>query len=335
MRSVPVCLAFAMVSGWAVSNARAWPCSEPVNYFTFGDPTPAPGSQGVARDSILMLRGRAFGIGGSPIVQSWFQVGEVKLTDQSGNEIPGAFSTRDFAQGTPIVGWAPGQLLAADTEYRVSAALAEQRSSRPDEAVGAETIEFSFTTGAGLTPPLQLAGGLTAQLRETAVPVSQCPADDPCPTSCPVTGQRPALLAQVTLPVVTGGADTEGYQGYLFLTDGTGVTFKGPGGTANDGSRLAFNVVSFHAQPGQTQSVTLEAPGVGAPYVPCFSMNVWDPAGHSAAAEVLCLDPVDPKTNGADTGKSGGGCALVGTPGRMPWWAFAPLAWLWRRPRRR
>jgi hypothetical protein len=329
MQRLLTCLGFAMVSGLAAAPAHAY-CTEPVDYFTFGDPTPAPGSQDVVLDTILILRGRGFGIGGSPIITSWFKAASVTLTDETGNQIPGTFSRADFALDVPVISWTPGQLLAAHTRYDVTATLAEQSVSRPPEAQGAETLIFSFTTGAGLTPPLRLTGAVTAQLGETTLPIRKCPADDPCSGLCPVTGQRRALMAQVTLPVVEGGVDAEGYQGTLFLTDTSGVTFKGPGGTT-DVAALVSTAESFHAQSGRAQTVSIELPAARRPYVPCFSMNVWDPAGHSVPAAALCLDPVDP-----DSGKSGGGCSFGRTPehgGEAIWAAILLMGWMWRRRR--
>jgi hypothetical protein len=334
MKELFTCVAAVAVVGLTPQDAHSAPCAEPFNYFTFGAPSPAPDSLGVARDTILIFRGQGYGIGGSPVIASWFEVASVRLAGSDGNEIPGSFSLRDFAQDVPTVGWTPSVLLSANTKYRVVADLAEQRQARPAEAQGPETLDFSFTTGTGLTAPLQLQGALTGQLGEAMVPVTKCNSDDLCGSSpCSVTGQRSALLAHVTLPVVEGGVDVEGYQGHLFLTDDGGVTFNGPGGTT-DRSHLVYAFASFHAWPGQPQTITIEVPRVQVAYVPCLSMNVWDPAGHNVVADVRCLDPVAPAVVADDAEGAGGGCAFAGTRGHGGatfWLALGLLAWRRRR----
>ena len=326
MYKLLACVASVVVVGLTAHDAHSAPCAEPVNYFTFGTPSPAPDSQGVARDTILIFRGQGYGIGGSPVILSWFQVASVRLTDSDETRSPGDFSLGDFGQDVPTVSWTPSALLSANTKYRVVANLAEQTQARPAEAQGSEILDFYFTTGTGLTSPLQLTGELAAQLGEGMVPVTECDSNDLCGSSpCIVTGQRSALLAQVTLPVVEGGVDAEGYQGLVFLTDSGGVTFTGPGGTT-DVPNLVSVSSSFRASPGQTQTISIEVPRVQVSYVPCFSMNVWDPAQHNAVANVRCLDSV--------AGRSSGGCALAGIRERgdaMLWMTLGLLAWRRRR----
>ena len=295
-------------------RSYAAPCAhtDPINYFTFGTPSPADSSVGVARDTILILRGQGYGIGGSPILPSWFEVATVKMTDQAGNDVPGGFGSRDFSKTLPVVSWRPRALLAENTTYQVVATLAEQRQTRPAEVVGSERLDFSFSTGTGLTPPLELQGALSATLSESTVPIMTCDPDPGC-GACNQTGQRSALMAQVTLPAVHGGMDEEGYEGVLFLTDTKGVTFKGPGGTT-DVANLVTESQSFHTQPGQSQTISIEIPRKKVAYVPCFSMNVWDPSSQNVTADVLCLEPVAAQA-------AGSGCMVAGDlrPGSAMW----------------
>jgi hypothetical protein len=164
------------------------------------------------------------------------------------------------------------------------------RTRSPAEVVGSEKLESSFTTGTGLTPPLELQGALSATLSESTVPIMTCDPDPGC-SACNQTGQRPALMEQVTLPAVHGGVDEEGYEGVLFLTDTKGVTFKETGGTT-DVANLVAEIQSFHTQPGQSQTISIEIPRKKVAYVPCFSMNVWDPGSRNVTADMLCLEPV-------------------------------------------
>jgi hypothetical protein len=239
-------------------------------------------------------------------------VATVKMTDQAGNDVSGGFGRRDFSKTLPVVSWLPTGLLAENTTYQVVATLAVQRQTRPAEVVGSERLEFSFTTGTGLTPPLELQGALSATLSESTVPIMTCDPDPGC-SACTQTGQRPALMAQVTLPAVHGGMDEEGYEGVLFLTDTTGVTFKEPGGTT-DVANLVTENQSFHTQPGQSQAITIEIPRKKVAYVPCFSMNVWDPGSRNVTADVLCLEPVaaQPAASGCMVARSRPGSEIWG-----------------------
>jgi hypothetical protein len=299
---------------------RPLPCdacqsAQPINYFVFAEPLPAPGSVDVPRDPTLILRGRVYALGGSPIILSWFEVESVSMTDSDGQAIAGHIQARDFSDTEPMVSWVPDEMLAANAEYHVAATLASQAYPRPAEAEGSETLEFSFTTGEQVTPELELGGPLAVSVKATTLPVEQCtPAEECGQYDCVTVGERDALVAEVAVPAARGGSDAEGFQGYVILTDTAPVSFNGPGGTT-DNAELVFEDQSIRLSPGVALQTEIELPGKGEPYVPCFSLNVWDPGGKNVTLAPVCLDAVEPPEPEDQVEATGGATGAAGAPG--------------------
>ena len=289
--------------------------SEPFNYFTFAEPFPAPDSTEVPCDAALILRGNGFGIGGSPVVFSWFTVDTVTVTDQAGNVVPGRIAAEGFSRTSPAVSWMPDQPFGADAEYHVAAELAPQSTARPEEAEGSETLEFRFTTGSTSGGELAIESPLEVVITSAPFPINDCETVD-CVTTCTEIGEYRGLVARVTLPAVHGGTDVEGYEGLMILSDTAPIDFDGPGSMVGSGDEV-YVPKSVHLTAGEVQQIEVQLPPTGEPYVPCFALNVWDPGRRYATATPLCLDAVDPPAPDAvlDGPGGAGGAASSTTEG--------------------
>ncbi len=264
------------------------PYSEPFNYFTFAEPSPAPDATEVPLDAALILRGDGYGIGGSPIIFSWFVLDSVIVTDAAGHEVPGRIVATEVSPTVPAVSWMPTEPFAAETEYRVAATLAEQ-DFRPEDAEGSETLEFQFTTGTTNTPALTVDAALTATIATAPRPIYDCASE----CDCTEVGTYDGLVAHVTIPAIHGGTDAEGYRARVFLSDAEAITFD-ESGRIDDADHEVYEVKSLFLTPGTEQEIELQLPANGQPYVPCFALDVRDPARRHVSATPICLDEVDP-----------------------------------------
>jgi len=290
----------ALLAALAPQRAQACGSSEPVNYFTFGSPSPADAANGVSLDAPIVLGVNAYSIGGSPIVPSFLHIETAVLTDADGNLVPLRSPTGD-SWGTPQFSqvFAPSLPLAPNTKYHFGAQLAEQTVPRPTEATGVDHVDIDFTTGDSLAPALTLTGELEISTSVEQVPQLVCTNNcGPCTES----GTRSARVAHVRLPVVNGGNGQVGYQAVVYLSDeqaiavGTEKPFAGP----VYGHEL--NLQTWLRLDSDTPlTADIELPIEPQPYHPCFTLQVWDPGERHVAALAKCLDQkVTPITTGSD-----------------------------------
>jgi hypothetical protein len=294
----------------AASEARALP--PPPVYFTFGETYPEAGATEVPLDTAIILYTHTWpedmGCCGTPTAS-------LSLVDSGGTELSVSYvdmRSNAFINFYPIAPLEPDATYSApaplepSTTYTVTAEL-EELYPRPDDATGETSIEFSFTTGSELLPPLTFAGPLTASIAEGERPVTQCSDAG----TCEQVGAETVLVAKVQVPAVSGGFDRAAVDGIVVMTDTKPPEFKTFGGLDGTAKYQVTTAGSVSYQPSEPPEIELVMPAYSEPYVPCFGLNVWDAAGHRVVAEPVCLDAIDTTRlvdadAGVDAGKDAG-----------------------------
>jgi hypothetical protein len=277
--SVPLALIAAVLAPGRADACGALP---PASY-TIGAVSPSPGSTGVARNTGVVVTG----VPSSPSGGGAFA--DVELIDADTDEAVPLASVAWFpfegAENTMAVH--PMGALVPLHAYRIEA--------RPLDEEGAPGEPFisSFTTSEALLEPLELAAELQLSLRGADVDIV---ASGPCGDPGVVTGKRRALLADVRLPVPSGGQGV--YQGALHFSDRT-PTRVGIGDPLNSNvsgaaERHEVRVVQWiQLESGQGLTLEQEIFEEGTAYAGCFTFIVWDPAGHGAQTSA-CLPSLSP-----------------------------------------
>lgn len=262
-------------AGWA-PLARA--CGIlPAPYLTIDSIQPTDGVGDVPLDSVIALNLKAWPNDGS--AASTVRVRLVSVT--SGEVVPGAL---ELGNGSTPRFWRPEALLQPNTRYRVEVTV--ESTSLPQNVLGADEASATFTTSARVSAPLRLDGSLQAKLRAGTVPVTDC---NHCNEPCTKLGERPALLADVIAPSVSGGVDAIGYDALLVLSYGAAPMFNGPG-EGYDAAHSLEPPYPLRPQPGATNELmSVEIPHFDPVSDICLGWNVWDPAGHSQSATPLCF----------------------------------------------
>jgi len=150
-----------------------------------------------------------------------------------------------------------------------------------------------------------------------------------CGTGCTANGSVRALRARVSIPAVEGGFAPEGYAAWLWITndqphelpDGRGGTLVNLGGIQR--------VERFGAT-----DVLVSVPSEDQPYAPCFTLRVFDPAGHFVDAPPSCLARQDINATIRDldatitppAASDSNGCALISSESDLG--VATLLAWL-------
>jgi hypothetical protein len=296
----------------------------PTPYATLAESLP-PVRTGLPRDGAVVIRGKLWGPSAGP---STFA--NVRLFDEAGTPISVTSVAWYSAEPSQAYAWvAP---LPAGTKIGVEAVVPEG-AVKPVDAEGPTTTTFIVETGDHTAAPLVLAGPLRVQLEAFDADIIQCSA--PCGGTCSTLGQRRALRARIVVPAMTGGVDFDGYRGWLHLTDDQAATFNGAG----EGAHGSGNVNLPHwmdVRPGVETEVLQEIPDADRPYAPCFALNLWDPAGHAAQSDPVCLPAIKPSAYVRKLdGDNGGGCSTA--PGRGNGACLLVMCLvavsLWRRPR--
>jgi hypothetical protein len=295
------------------SEARA--LLPPPVYFTFGETYPEPGATDVPLDAAVLLYTRVWPEDMSCCAEP---TASFSLVDSGGTELTVSYvdmRSNAFINFYPI--GATGSVavpLEPNTTYTVTAEL-EEAYPRPDDATGETSIEFSFTTGDELLPPIAFAGPLTASISEGERPVTQCSDAG----TCEQVGTEAVLIAQVQLPAVSGGFDRAAVDGVVIMRDAKPPEFKTYGGLDGTATYNVMAAASVSYQPSDPPEIELVMPPYSEPYVPCFGLNLWDAAGHRVVAEPVCLDAIDTTAvvdadagvdAGQDAGSDGGDDSL-------------------------
>ncbi|MBN1608742.1 MAG: hypothetical protein JW940_19095 [Polyangiaceae bacterium] len=276
----------------AASEARA--LAPPPVYFTFGETYPEPGATDVPLDTAILLYTRVWPEDMSCCAEP---MASLSFVDSGGTDLTVSYvdmRSNAFINFYSIAPLEPGAThsvavpLEPNTTYTVTAEL-EELYPRPDDATGETSIEFSFTTGDELLPPIEFAGPLTASISEGERPVTQCSDAG----TCEQVGTEAVLIAKVQLPAVSGGFDRAAVDGIVIMTDATPPEFKTFGGLDGTATYNVMAASSVSYQPSDPPEIELVMPAYSEPYVPCFGLNLWDAAGHRVVAEPVCLDAID------------------------------------------
>jgi hypothetical protein len=304
MAVAAACVAAAL----APSLARACGAG-PIAYVTLAGALPAART-GVPRDGAVVVKGMLWGPGGGPL-----PFADVLLFDAAGYRIPAEPVIWYSGQPSLAYRWTvpppPGSTITVE-------AVVPEGTARPAGADGPRTIRFSVETGDGFAPPLALAGPLRVRLEPFDADVRRCNGQNGCGPGppCEKVGTRRALRAVVVVPAPTGGVDFDGYRGWLRFTDDQAATFEGAGEGRRDGPGNVNLMHWLEIRPGVETEVVQEIFDEETPYAPCFSLNLWDPAGHAIQADPVCLPAVTASEyvrtlDGIARDGSSGGCGVA------------------------
>jgi hypothetical protein len=178
------------------------------------------------------------------------------------------------------------QSLVPERELGPGSDLVEVSLGAPAPNATPTTLRLPFEVGPELAPALTVHGKLSVALadveRSTEVDCNTCGG------GCRPGPSFRAQQAVVTLPAVTGGSTSVGYQAWVAFRADTPATFSGPGEPVDRGGPI--DLVAFaRTKVGESVQVEFVLPSEDRSYHPCFSVNFWDPAGHTAQTEALCL----------------------------------------------
>ncbi|HKP59573.1 MAG TPA: Ig-like domain-containing protein [Polyangiales bacterium] len=206
---VAAALTLVVLAVACLQASRALACSAtPSPYLTIEAIEPADGSTGFPRNGAVGVALKFW-----PVTDDrdsgQLQV-RVSVAD-SGESVEGIVNK--FSQASALATWTPNAPLRANTRYRVEVTTIATR--RPSGATGQTTATSTFTTSDALAPQLELVGTLRATLRQGVADLLKC---GPC-GQCMKIGERPALLADIELPVIQAGFDKYGYQAWFTLND--------------------------------------------------------------------------------------------------------------------
>jgi hypothetical protein len=267
------------LSGAVFTPKPASACGpSPSPTYTLSAVSPSEGSSGVPRDAGIIVSGAA---SGGPA--GWGLPALVDLIDvESGERVPVSEVSWFSPEGGDVtMAVHPAEPLGPQRRYRVEATV--RSDATPLDAFGNEDVRAplisTFVTSDVLLEPLVLSGGLELSLRGgevDALAYGECG-----PT---VTGKRRALIADVRLPVPSGGQGV--YRGDLHFSDNSPVFFDEGMLDAVPHNVSLTQFAAFEA--GDVLTLTQEIFEEGEPYAGCFALSVWDPAGHVARASA-CL----------------------------------------------
>jgi hypothetical protein len=188
----------------------------------------------------------------------------------------------EFAPQQDTMLWLPKQPLAARTQYRIEVSTTTQVRADIPAPTSSNAL---FTTAEGLADPaLELSQDLRVALRFGTADIDECLC-----ASCTKKGERRALYADVTPPIVSGGFDAYGYTAWVTLNDGAAPSFDGPGEGKHAGPVLVNLATYLRPKPGEATMATVELPSEDTPFNACFGFNVWDPIGQWKSAQPLCI----------------------------------------------
>jgi hypothetical protein len=277
-RAVPFALAAAVL---APGPAEACGGGAPPSY-TIGAVSPGAGASGVARDVGIIVTGVPSSPPGGPTLFA-----DVRLIDAGSDEVVPLtsvpWSSREGVE--QAVALHPVEPLGPQRTYRVEA--------RPFDAsdTPGETVASTFVTSEALLDPIVLSGEIEVSLRGADVDVVAC---GPCASDCATTGQRRALLADVRLPVASGGQGV--YRATLHFSDHTPARIDETDPVNDEEDDEPHDIRTAQGvdlEPGEAVTVQQEIFEESGPYAACFTFAVWDPAGHVAQAS-HCLPSLSP-----------------------------------------
>ena len=181
--------------------------SQPVQYLTIREVTPADAAAGFLRDGVIL-------IALEPTVgPSQASTAEVVVLRTDGDEVvEGALRGWGVGDQYQMI-WQPLIPFAADTEYRVQVSI----SPALTEVDGLLESSTTFTTSSALAPALTLEGEPSVTLRDGTAP--DCTNRNNCGGCIPADHELPALYADVDLPVVAGGFADNGYELTLLVDE--------------------------------------------------------------------------------------------------------------------
>jgi hypothetical protein len=316
---------------WLVGTSSAHACgATPAPYLTVSAILDGQTDLTLPRDAAVLVT-----------LKSWPALGDsdspnspsVTVRNQrTGDMVAGSF-TRWYAGAADTYVWSAREPLAANTQFQIEVVTTSEPRNDIDAPI---MMRADFRTSDALSPPLELVGALQASLRVGTAEYTQCAVTNDCGggSDCK-TLSRPALYADVTLPVVSGGYDALDYVGVLATSDAA-RSFAAPGEGVRTGETLFDSLDYQMLRAGSVHSVSVELYAEGVPYTPCFSLNVWDSAQHWHSPTALCLPSVDVEARlglaadgGGPAASAHGGCSVAGGGGRAfsrGWWlALCPL----------
>jgi MYXO-CTERM domain-containing protein len=265
--------------------ARALACGIPEEpYRTVDSVEPSDGSNGFPRDGAVRIQ-----------LKPWPQHTQNGMLSVQVSRVGDAEAVAGkLEQWLPDqYTWAPDEPFAANTQYRVEVTT----TTEPFADVDAPTMSSTtFTTSDERVPDLRLATELHVSVHRGTAPKLDYSGVSDCAEPAPVIGERPALIAEVELPRVSGGFDAYGYKAWLALNNDAATTFRGPGADGRMAPGAGMVVLGRSVDPKVDRVVSFEVPLEDVSYAACFAFNAWDAAGHWGA-DSFCVpaDELDPE----------------------------------------
>ena len=319
----------ALTPAVALTPSEAEACASlPPDYFyyTFLASDPGDGATNVPLDGAVLLTPRYWQVEGrelgSPLHANSGSI--ITVTDvETGQVVTGKVRGWWFGEHDDMtsndrrmkpygMAWIPEPALLPHRRYELVATL-RQSQPRPPEAEGVEELRMSFSTGAQVSPPLELLGELEVTLESYEADKLRC-LSGKC--ACDKIGQERALRARVRVPGIQGGDPLDTYRIELWITDAI------PYDIANHDreSRVIHRAASV-SKGGDPTEMLFRVPAYD---TPCFAWRVVDPAGHAREGTPVCLKNTVGCTVGPGPSRSTAFLALL-----------AAVFTVWRARRRR
>ncbi len=262
---------------------------------------------------------------------------EVRVVDLA-TDLPVAGAVRFWNHGSFCAGkgatmrWVPAEPLLANAAYRVSI----ESDSVLHQGWGLVGAQSTFETGPASAPPALDPPQVTVEIEPFNYCWRLCMQPNTCKTglSCDFFCEM-RVRGLVTVGAVSGRREFAGYDGVAIFTGNAPYTFDDP-------SDAEFLGQIFHQEPGETVQVSVLLPTLDRSVVPCFTVGLWNLAGHWTSASV-CSDPIvtsailakaDGSDDAGDSAGDASACSVgIGHRGADAGWAalLALVAALRRR----
>jgi hypothetical protein len=202
----------------------------------------------------------------------------VTVSDSAGVHVPG--NVEAWSGGAVAVTWHPARPLPPNTSFTLTAVIIGPGVAPPAASRGTN-LTAVFHSGPSAASPLRLAGDLRATLETYDAPRWGSCTD--CGTGCVSSGSVRSLRARVSIPAAEGGFTLDTYAAELQL-------FRNSPG---DRSSAIPGLTAERLTAGQPLELLRPLWPESAPFAPCFTLRVTDPAGHHVDAPPLCLPALD------------------------------------------
>jgi hypothetical protein len=298
--------------------------------FAGGDPA--------ALDGALVVRGASDSF--EPANAAEFGRLVIVTVTKSGDATPvrGHFVSTQYTR-EPAAIWRADAPLEPNAHY--VATIDIPSLAEPTGAAGVEELAEAFVTGTDAMAPLELDGEIDVWLEETDAPEMTCELVGCGYGNCREVGRRPALIAHVTLPAISGGWSPLGYWSWHSVTDRAPYIFP------NDSSPHDVVLGGWEVLSDESITREVEFPPESGPYRACLAFQVEDALEgvvqtnrcfdvfEEAGAQPAAAAPGDVAAKPGSSRPRGGCSAAPGRAASRAWLGALVAAACWMLGRRR